>query len=95
MSGSEGAELSPWIPSPKSCLAAPLRLPWCPPATAARVVLGHPLALITHLLDAFTVHGTQLWWPLPVRPTMWSTVFIIDPLYTYTVWQRIWHTPGA
>ncbi len=41
------------------------------------------LALITHpLLDAFTVYGTQLWWPLPVAPTMWSSVFIIDPLYT-------------
>lgn len=43
------------------------------------------LALCTHpLLDAFTVYGTQLLWPLPVRPAMWSSVFIIDPLYT--VW---------
>lgn len=41
------------------------------------------LALVTHpLLDAFTVYGTQLWWPLPVAPTMWSSVFIIDPAYT-------------
>lgn len=41
------------------------------------------LALITHpLLDAFTVYGTQLWWPLAPPPTMWSSVFIIDPLYT-------------
>ncbi|MDO5691337.1 MAG: metal-dependent hydrolase [Pseudomonadota bacterium] len=41
--------------------------------------------LITHpLLDAFTSYGTQLFWPLPVQPTWWSTVFIIDPLYT--VW---------
>ena len=41
------------------------------------------LALVTHpLLDAFTVYGTQLWWPLPMRPVMWSSVFIIDPLYT-------------
>jgi inner membrane protein len=41
------------------------------------------LALVTHpLLDAFTVYGTQLWWPIPVSPTMWSSVFIIDPLYT-------------
>src|SRR5690606_7532463 len=40
-------------------------------------------ALLTHpLLDAFTVYGTQLLWPLPVRPVMWSSVFIIDPLYT-------------
>ncbi len=41
------------------------------------------LALVTHpLLDAFTVYGTQLWWPLPMRSVMWSSVFIIDPLYT-------------
>lgn len=41
------------------------------------------LALITHpLLDAHTVYGTQLWWPLTAPPTMWSTLFIIDPLYT-------------
>ncbi len=43
------------------------------------------LALVTHpLLDAFTVYGTQLWWPLMPPPAMWSSVFIIDPLYT--VW---------
>lgn len=43
------------------------------------------LALITHpLLDAFTVYGTQLLWPLATPPVMWSSVFIIDPLYT--VW---------
>jgi inner membrane protein len=43
------------------------------------------LALVTHpLLDAFTVYGTQLWWPLQPHPAMWSSVFIIDPLYT--VW---------
>lgn len=41
--------------------------------------------LITHpLLDAFTAYGTQLLWPLPLHPSWWSTVFIIDPLYT--VW---------
>ena len=35
------------------------------------------LALVTHpLLDAFTVYGTQLWWPLPPSPAMWSSVFI-------------------
>ena len=46
------------------------------------------LALVTHpLLDAFTVYGTQLWWPLMPPPTMWSSVFIIDPLYT--VWLLI------
>jgi inner membrane protein len=41
------------------------------------------LALVTHpLLDAHTAYGTQLWWPLTPSPTAWSTVFIIDPLYT-------------
>ncbi len=41
------------------------------------------LALVTHpLLDAFTVYGTQLWWPLHPPPTMWASVFIIDPMYT-------------
>ena len=43
------------------------------------------LALVTHpLLDAMTVYGTQLWWPLQPPPTMGSNIFIIDPLYT--VW---------
>jgi inner membrane protein len=41
------------------------------------------LCLITHpLIDACTVYGTQIWWPLPVPPTMWSTLFIIDPMLT-------------
>ena len=41
------------------------------------------LCLVTHaLLDGLTVYGTQLLWPLPVSPTTWSTLFIIDPAYT-------------
>ena len=41
------------------------------------------LALLTHpLLDAHTAYGTQLLWPLDVPPTMWATIFIIDPAYT-------------
>lgn len=41
------------------------------------------LALVTHpLLDAFTVYGTQLFWPLHTPPVMISSLFIIDPLYT-------------
>lgn len=41
------------------------------------------LSLVTHpLLDAFTVYGTQLLWPLATPPVMWSSVFIIDPGYT-------------
>ncbi len=54
----------------------------------ARWLWAIQLALITHpLLDAFTVYGTQLWWPLRPHPTMWSSVFIIDPLYT--IWLLI------
>ncbi|NMY50681.1 metal-dependent hydrolase [Pseudomonas sp. WS 5011] len=39
--------------------------------------------LLTHpLLDSFTSYGTQLLWPLTPVPTAWSSIFIIDPLYT-------------
>ena len=41
------------------------------------------LVLTTHpLLDAHTAYGTQLLWPLSLPPVSWSTLFIIDPLYT-------------
>lgn len=41
------------------------------------------LCLLTHpLLDALTTYGTQLWWPLNVRPIAESLIFIIDPLYS-------------
>ncbi len=41
------------------------------------------LILITHaLLDGFTIYGTQLFWPLAVKPVAWGSIFIIDPLYT-------------
>ena len=41
------------------------------------------LVLITHpLLDALTVYGTQLLWPLTEHPFGLGSVFIIDPLYT-------------
>ena len=46
------------------------------------------LALVTHpLIDAFTVYGTQLLWPLPLPPVMWSNLFIIDPIYS--IWLLI------
>lgn len=46
------------------------------------------LALITHpLLDAFTVYGTQLFWPLTDYPVSGSTIFIVDP--AYTLWLLI------
>jgi inner membrane protein len=41
------------------------------------------LVFATHiLLDCFTVYGTQVLWPLSSYPVGWSTVFIIDPVYT-------------
>ena len=41
------------------------------------------LAFATHvLLDCFTVYGTQIFWPFITTPMTWSTIFIIDPLYT-------------
>ncbi|MGN6112170.1 MAG: metal-dependent hydrolase [Luteimonas sp.] len=39
-------------------------------------LMAHPF------LDAFTVYGTQLLWPLPARPALWSSLFIIDPMFT-------------
>jgi inner membrane protein len=65
-------------------LWALLRRRWPPLREAPlRWLVAILAALATHpLLDAHTVYGTQLWWPLPVAPAMWATVFIIDPLYT-------------
>lgn len=41
------------------------------------------LALITHSgLDALTVYGTQLFWPLMPSPVSGGSVFIIDPTYS-------------
>jgi len=41
------------------------------------------LVFATHvLLDGLTVYGTQILWPFVTTPVAWSTVFIIDPLYT-------------
>lgn len=57
------------------------------------------LALVTHaLLDAFTVYGTQLWWPLAGAPVSWASVFIIDPLYTLPLLVALvlaWRGPPA
>lgn len=46
-------------------------------------------------LDAFTIYGTSLFWPLQSIPTMGGSIFIIDPLYTLPllvttimVWRR-------
>ncbi|HET7845623.1 MAG TPA: metal-dependent hydrolase [Xanthomonadales bacterium] len=48
-----------------------------------RWLLGIELAVVTHaLIDACTVYGTQLLWPLERPPAMWANLFIIDPLVT-------------
>ena len=54
-----------------------------PAYSTRRLFLAVWLALITHpLLDAFTSYGTQLFWPLQTPPIAWSSIFIIDPLYS-------------
>lgn len=41
------------------------------------------LALLTHpILDALTIYGTQLLWPVTNYPFGTGSVFVIDPLYT-------------
>lgn len=48
-----------------------------------RWLAAFQLALLTHpLLDALTVYGTQVFWPLAMPPVMVGSVFIIDPAYT-------------
>jgi inner membrane protein len=61
-----------------------LRRTWEPVREApGRWFWAIELALLTHpLLDAFTVYGTQLFWPLPAQPAMVASIFIIDPIYT-------------
>ena len=61
-----------------------LRRWWNPVRNAPwRWLAAIMLALVTHpLLDAHTVYGTQLLWPMTTPPVMWSTLFIIDPAYT-------------
>ncbi|MDH3231331.1 MAG: metal-dependent hydrolase [Alphaproteobacteria bacterium] len=40
-------------------------------------------AFSTHaLLDGFTTYGTRLLWPVFTEPISWSSIFIIDPLFT-------------
>ncbi len=42
------------------------------------------LCLLSHpLLDSFTVYGTQVGLPFTNYPVAWSTLFIIDPLFTF------------
>lgn len=51
--------------------------------SSKKLFLAIWLGLISHvLLDAFTIFGTQIFWPLNLIPISWSSVFIIDPFYT-------------
>ncbi|MFD4840636.1 metal-dependent hydrolase [Achromobacter sp. NPDC058515] len=53
------------------------------PYSGRRLFMTLWLVLVTHpILDAFTVYGTQLFWPLATIPESWSAIFIIDPVYT-------------
>lgn len=48
-----------------------------------RWMLAIYLVFASHvLLDSFTAYGTQILWPIFTTPVSWSTIFIIDPLYT-------------
>jgi len=48
------------------------------------------LAFTTHvLLDCLTVYGTQIFWPLPTPPIMWSSIFIIDPAYSLPLFAGV------
>lgn len=54
-----------------------------PNYTGTRLFMTIWLVLVTHvLLDAFTSYGTQLLWPLATPPVAWSSIFIIDPIYS-------------
>jgi inner membrane protein len=53
------------------------------PYSGMRLFVTIWLVLITHpLLDAFTTYGTQLFWPLPLAPVSFSSIFIIDPVFS-------------
>jgi len=58
-------------------LARWLRLPWRHASLAVWLILA------THaLLDAMTIYGTQLGWPVSRQAVGIGSLFIIDPLYT-------------
>jgi inner membrane protein len=59
------------------------RFRYNPAYSTQRLFLTLWLVLLTHpLLDSFTSYGTQIFWPLTPTPTAWSSIFIIDPIYT-------------
>jgi len=59
------------------------KIKWFDVVRDKRTHIGIFLILFTHiLLDAMTIYGTQLFWPLPMAPVGVGSIFIIDPLYT-------------
>ncbi|MRK23359.1 metal-dependent hydrolase [Pseudomonas sp. JG-B] len=61
-----------------------------PGYSTQRLFLTLWLVLVTHpLLDAFTSYGTQLLWPMQTPPIAWSSIFIIDPLYTLPLFAAV------
>jgi len=56
--------------------------------------------LLTHVgLDCLTVYGTQIFWPFSRTSVLFSTIFIIDPLYTLPLLAglvtALWWSPTA
>lgn len=52
-------------------------------ATTSRWALAIYAVFATHvLLDAMTIYGTQIFWPISDWPVAVGSVFIIDPAYT-------------
>ena len=50
----------------------------------ARTYLAVYLCFVTHaLIDALTIYGTRLFWPVTHEPFAVGSMFIIDPLYTF------------
>lgn len=74
-------------------VASALWMLWLAASPAARPyrwrwLAAFQLALLTHpLLDALTVYGTQILWPLATPPVMVGSMFIIDP--AYTIWLLV------
>jgi inner membrane protein len=65
----------------------------------ARAYIAVLLCLATHaLLDAMTIYGTRLFWPVWPEPLGLGSIFIIDPVYTlpllivtlWAVFRRNW-----
>lgn len=80
-SASHSLLLLPWLALALWWLAR--RLDRIVAATPWRWLAAFELALLSHpLLDACTVYGTQLWWPLDPTPIGLGSIFIIDPLYS-------------